>query len=157
MIQKISRWICGNASNVSFWHDNWLGYVIYDKIGTPLAFKKYFHYSSYNYYVDNIWNLEMNYCDVYPDILNHISLRIEEFGRIFFMVTFLPSYPINVPILISPMLIGDIGPVMLLFLLAGLSQCGKLFTTSFSHGMSLTVGVLKAPLFAVYATMRKRI
>lgn len=33
-----SRWICGLPSKVSFWFDNWLGYIIADRVGIPKNF-----------------------------------------------------------------------------------------------------------------------
>ncbi|KAL8529264.1 hypothetical protein ACS0TY_006624 [Phlomoides rotata] len=33
-----SRWVVGHSSGLSFWNDNWLGYIISERIGIPSSF-----------------------------------------------------------------------------------------------------------------------
>lgn len=66
------RWLCGLPSGVSFWHDNWLGYIISDRIGKPVFLKHFYPFVVSDYFINGISFLEETFCSVYPDIVTNI-------------------------------------------------------------------------------------
>ncbi|KAL8546919.1 hypothetical protein ACS0TY_006582 [Phlomoides rotata] len=73
-----SRWTVGQHSGISFWNDNWLGYIISDKIGIPQFFASGLKSKIGDFFFDGHWHFDqdffLNYTDIIRDILSiHIS------------------------------------------------------------------------------------
>ncbi|KAL8463009.1 hypothetical protein ACS0TY_033861 [Phlomoides rotata] len=73
-----SRWVVGDTSNIRFWNDNWLGYVISDKLGIPSEFADGLVSTIGDFFYDDHWHFDyeffMKHTDIVKDILKiHIS------------------------------------------------------------------------------------
>ncbi|KAL8542630.1 hypothetical protein ACS0TY_003492 [Phlomoides rotata] len=73
-----SRWVVGHTSNIRFWNDNWLGYIIADKIGIPSEFADSLISTIGDFFYDEQWHFDyeffMKHTDIVRDILKiHIS------------------------------------------------------------------------------------
>lgn len=60
-------------SSISFWFDNWLVYAIADRIDIPLNLGNLFNFTVSDYFGNGIWNIETDFYNVYPDIVDDIS------------------------------------------------------------------------------------
>ncbi|KAL8456695.1 hypothetical protein ACS0TY_034802 [Phlomoides rotata] len=73
-----SRWVVGQSSRLNFWNDNWLGYIISEKIGIPPAFAMGLSSTILDYFYEECWHFDyeffMKHTDIVRDILNiHVS------------------------------------------------------------------------------------
>ncbi|KAL8463828.1 hypothetical protein ACS0TY_033684 [Phlomoides rotata] len=66
-------WILERTSVVRFWLDNWMGYIIADRIGIPHFAKEFLAFSVSDYYFDGAWHLDeffvMKHMDIVEDML----------------------------------------------------------------------------------------
>lgn len=72
MIREEVRWIPGFNSNVHFWTDNWLGYIIAEKIGIPYDRWTAFNQRIVDFRMDNIWSIDPQFANAFPEILKDI-------------------------------------------------------------------------------------
>ncbi|KAL8542704.1 hypothetical protein ACS0TY_003543 [Phlomoides rotata] len=73
-----SRWVVGHSSGISFWNDNWLGYIISERIGIHPSFIVGMSSTIRDYFYDEHWHFDydffMKHTDIVRDILSiHIS------------------------------------------------------------------------------------
>ncbi|KAL8511862.1 hypothetical protein ACS0TY_018336 [Phlomoides rotata] len=73
-----SRWFMGQSSGISFWNDNWLGYIISEIIGIPHFFAIGLTNTTSDYFFDRHWHFDydffMKHTDIVRDILSiHVS------------------------------------------------------------------------------------
>ncbi|KAL8507324.1 hypothetical protein ACS0TY_018024 [Phlomoides rotata] len=73
-----SRWVVGHSSGISSWNDNWIGYIISDRIAIPLSFAMGLSSTIRDYFYDEIWHFDyqffMKHTDIVRDILSiHVS------------------------------------------------------------------------------------
>ncbi|KAL8529336.1 hypothetical protein ACS0TY_006665 [Phlomoides rotata] len=73
-----SRWIVGHYSGISFWNDNWLGYIISERIGIPHSFDVGLNSTIWDFFYDECWHFDyeffMKHTDIVRDILSiHVS------------------------------------------------------------------------------------
>ncbi|KAL8492511.1 hypothetical protein ACS0TY_023916 [Phlomoides rotata] len=71
--------VVGQSSSISFWNDNWLGYIISDKIGIPANFAALLTITISDYFHDEQWHFDydffMKHTDIVKDILKIHVLR----------------------------------------------------------------------------------
>ncbi|KAL8529254.1 hypothetical protein ACS0TY_006615 [Phlomoides rotata] len=73
-----SKWVVGQISRINFWNNNWLGYIISDKLGIPLFFVVTLTSTISDYFYNEQWHFDydffMKHTDIVRDILGiHVS------------------------------------------------------------------------------------
>ncbi|KAL8528762.1 hypothetical protein ACS0TY_006280 [Phlomoides rotata] len=72
-INSEARCIMGKNSSVRFWLDNWLGYVIADRLGIPTFVRDFLGFLILDYFCNDTWHLDelfvMKYLNIVEDIL----------------------------------------------------------------------------------------
>ncbi|KAL8546893.1 hypothetical protein ACS0TY_006563 [Phlomoides rotata] len=56
-----SRWVVGHSSGINFWNDNWLGYIISDRIGIPTSFAMGLSSTIRDYFYDELWHFDYSF------------------------------------------------------------------------------------------------
>ncbi|KAH6761025.1 Polynucleotidyl transferase [Perilla frutescens var. frutescens] len=64
--------IVGSGSTIDFWHDNWLGYVIVDKLRVPPHVHIRFHDKVGDFLDDAVWRFTASFVRAFPDIMADI-------------------------------------------------------------------------------------
>ncbi|KAL8535299.1 hypothetical protein ACS0TY_011074 [Phlomoides rotata] len=69
-----SRWIVGHSSRISLWNDNWLGYIISERIDIPRSFVVGLSSTIQDFFYDECWHFDyeffMKHTDIVRDILS---------------------------------------------------------------------------------------
>ncbi|KAL8479161.1 hypothetical protein ACS0TY_026136 [Phlomoides rotata] len=68
-IQGGARWILGRISVVRFWLDNWMDFVIADRIGIPHFARAFLTHPVSDYYIDGSWHLDKFFVMKHLDIV----------------------------------------------------------------------------------------
>ncbi|XP_057790907.1 uncharacterized protein LOC131008020 [Salvia miltiorrhiza] len=66
--------LIGTGSSVFFWHDDWLGYNIADRINLPPFMRNRLNQTVANYFYDGIWHFSQDFIDEFPHIVCDILL-----------------------------------------------------------------------------------
>ncbi|KAH6778304.1 hypothetical protein C2S51_009616 [Perilla frutescens var. frutescens] len=67
--------IIGCGSKVDFWHDNWLGYVLADRLNIPVDVHAKFSDTVGDFLEHGVWRFTVSFVANYPDIMHDI-LRV---------------------------------------------------------------------------------
>lgn len=67
-IHENIRWIPGFRSTVKCWKDNWLGYILADKVGIPLQNQSDYDQCISEYHSDEGWVLDSHFAAKFPNI-----------------------------------------------------------------------------------------
>ncbi|KAL8520010.1 hypothetical protein ACS0TY_010810 [Phlomoides rotata] len=67
-----SRWVVGQSSGISFWNDNWLGYIISERIGIPPFFAVGLTSTISDYFYDEHWDFDYDFFTKHTDIIRDI-------------------------------------------------------------------------------------
>ena len=65
-------WLVNSKSNVRFWLDNWLGYIITDMTEIPLDLRHLYGQPISHYYIDGVWQITEGFCMGQWDIVQEI-------------------------------------------------------------------------------------
>ncbi|XP_057780029.1 uncharacterized protein LOC130998633 [Salvia miltiorrhiza] len=66
--------LLGKGSTVYFWHDDWLGYTIADKINLPSFMRSRLNQTVANYFYDGVWHFSQEFIEEFPYIVCDILL-----------------------------------------------------------------------------------
>ncbi|XP_057774769.1 uncharacterized protein LOC130993749 [Salvia miltiorrhiza] len=66
--------LLGKGASVYFWHDDWLGYSIADKINLPNFMRSRLNQTVSNYFYDGVWHFSQEFIDEFPYIICDILL-----------------------------------------------------------------------------------
>lgn len=67
-----SKWLIGDRSSVRFWLDNWLGFLIADKLDIPVEVRKFDTQPENHYYINGVWNFSPDFIIKCLDIVRLI-------------------------------------------------------------------------------------
>lgn len=72
VVNNICQWVPSSNLGLSFWHDNWLGYSIVDRIGVHYKARKALHAFVSDLRLNGSWNMSFDlisqHADIAPDI-----------------------------------------------------------------------------------------
>ncbi|XP_057779814.1 uncharacterized protein LOC130998415 [Salvia miltiorrhiza] len=63
-----------NGANTYFWKDDWLGYILVDKLKIPHYMHDYLHFSVKDYYYDGLWHFSPSFVNYFPEVVADILL-----------------------------------------------------------------------------------
>ncbi|XP_057786555.1 uncharacterized protein LOC131004001 [Salvia miltiorrhiza] len=63
-----------NGANTYFWKDDWLGYILVDKLKIPHYMHDYLHFSVQDYYYDGLWHFSASFVNYFPEVVADILL-----------------------------------------------------------------------------------
>ncbi|XP_057790774.1 uncharacterized protein LOC131007877 [Salvia miltiorrhiza] len=63
-----------NDANTYFWKDDWLGYILVDKLKIPHHMHDYLHFSVKDYYYDGLWHFPPSFVNYFPEVVADILL-----------------------------------------------------------------------------------
>ncbi|XP_057774892.1 uncharacterized protein LOC130993874 [Salvia miltiorrhiza] len=63
-----------NGANSYFWKDDWLGYILVDKLKIPHYMHDYLHFSVKDYYYDGLWHFSASFVNYFPEVVADILL-----------------------------------------------------------------------------------
>ncbi|XP_057793119.1 uncharacterized protein LOC131009729 [Salvia miltiorrhiza] len=66
--------VVGNGTSTLFWHDDWLGYRIRDKVGIPPFLWNFLQQNISDYFFDGCWHFSANFVENFPEIVCDILL-----------------------------------------------------------------------------------
>ncbi|XP_057775251.1 uncharacterized protein LOC130994230 [Salvia miltiorrhiza] len=66
--------LLGSGQSIYFWHDDWLGYAIADKVNIPIFMRHRLKQTVSDYLYDGVWHFAQEFIDEFPDIVCDILL-----------------------------------------------------------------------------------
>ncbi|XP_057779947.1 uncharacterized protein LOC130998549 [Salvia miltiorrhiza] len=66
--------LLGKGASIYLWNDDWLGYVIADKINIPAFIRSRLNQTVEDYFYDGVWHFTQDFVDEYPHIICDILL-----------------------------------------------------------------------------------